>query len=69
MLEATTEFADRVRGESMQAWGVNEARDLGVEEVLLDAGAHIADVWKQYAEGFASASAPDGMMVPDIRDR
>ena len=51
VLEASTEFADRVRGESMQAWGLKEARELGVEHVLLDAGAHITPVWKQYMEG------------------
>ena len=51
VLEASTEFADRVRGESMQTWGVKEARDIGVDKVLLDAGAHITPVWKQYLEG------------------
>jgi 2-polyprenyl-6-methoxyphenol hydroxylase-like FAD-dependent oxidoreductase len=44
VLEATEEYRDRVRGEAMQAWGVKEARDLGVEQVLLDAGAHISPV-------------------------
>ena len=47
VLEASTEYEDRVRGESMHAWGVNEARELGVEPVLLEAGAHVAPVWKQ----------------------
>ena len=53
VLEATTEYEDRVRGESMHAWGMKEARNLGVEAVLLDAGAHIAPLWKQYIEGSA----------------
>jgi 2-polyprenyl-6-methoxyphenol hydroxylase-like FAD-dependent oxidoreductase len=67
VLEASTEFADRVRGESMQAWGVKEARDLGVEQVLLDAGAHIAPVWKQYMEGVGDVGdIPMAMMIPDI---
>ena len=67
VLEASTEFADRVRGESMQPWGVNEARELGVEEVLLDAGAHITSVWRQYMEGAdAVGDIPMAMMVPDI---
>jgi 2-polyprenyl-6-methoxyphenol hydroxylase-like FAD-dependent oxidoreductase len=48
--EATTEYEDRVRGESMQPWGVAEARALGVEQVLLDAGAHTASMWNQYDE-------------------
>ena len=67
VLEASTEFADRVRGESMQPWGVNEARELGVEQVLLDAGAHITSVWRQYMEGTdAVGDIPMAMMVPDI---
>ena len=67
VLEASTEYEDRVRGESMQAWGLKEARDLGVEAVLLDAGAHIAPVWKQYMEGADEpADIPMGMMVADI---
>jgi 2-polyprenyl-6-methoxyphenol hydroxylase-like FAD-dependent oxidoreductase len=67
VLEASTEFADRVRGESMQAWGVKEARDLGVEQVLLDAGAHITPVWKQYMEGAGDVGdIPMAMMIPGI---
>jgi 2-polyprenyl-6-methoxyphenol hydroxylase-like FAD-dependent oxidoreductase len=67
VLEASTEFADRVRGESMQAWGVKEARDLGVEQVLLDAGAHITPVWKQYMEGVGDVGdIPMAMVIPDI---
>ena len=67
VLEASTEFADRVRGESMQTWGVKEARDIGVEEVLLDAGAHVTPVWKQYMEGAGDVGdIPMAMMVPDI---
>ena len=67
VLEASTRYEDRVRGESMHAWGLKEARDLGVEQVLLDAGAHIAGVWKQYAEGVGAAGEiPVSMMVPEI---
>jgi 2-polyprenyl-6-methoxyphenol hydroxylase-like FAD-dependent oxidoreductase len=67
VLEASTEFADRVRGESLQAWGVKEARDLGVAQVLLDAGAHITPVWKQYLEGAGDVGdIPMAMMIPDI---
>lgn len=67
VLEATTEYPDRVRGESMHVWGVKEARELGVEETMLDAGAHIAPVWKQYAEGIGEvAEFPMAMMLPDI---
>ena len=67
VLEASTEFPDRVRGESMQAWGVAEARTLGVEDVLLDAGAHISTVWHQYDEGVPEPMPiPMNIMVPGV---
>jgi 2-polyprenyl-6-methoxyphenol hydroxylase-like FAD-dependent oxidoreductase len=67
VLEASTEYRDRVRGESMQPWGVKEARELGVEQVLLDAGAHVAPVWKQYMEGIGDAGdIPMGMLLPGV---
>jgi 2-polyprenyl-6-methoxyphenol hydroxylase-like FAD-dependent oxidoreductase len=59
ILESSTQFVDRVRGESMMPWGVQEARDLGVEQVLLDAGAHVAPLWMQYDEG-----ADEPAMIP-----
>src|SRR5438132_1104995 len=67
VLEASREYSDRVRGESMQAWGLLEARRLGVEDVLLGAGAHIAGSWKQYVEGIGDAGdIPVGMIIPDV---
>jgi 2-polyprenyl-6-methoxyphenol hydroxylase-like FAD-dependent oxidoreductase len=67
VLEASEEYQDRVRGESMHAWGVKEARELGVEGVMLAAGAHIAPVWKQYGEGIGEAAEiPMAMMVDGI---
>jgi len=67
VLEASTEFPDRVRGESMQCWGVLEARELGVERVLLDAGAHISPVWNQYMEGSPEpAPIPMSMLIPGV---
>src|SRR6202521_350742 len=67
VLEASQQYEDRVRGESMQAWGVKEARELGVEKVMLAAGAHIAPVWKQYGEGIGDAGEiPMAMMVEGI---
>jgi 2-polyprenyl-6-methoxyphenol hydroxylase-like FAD-dependent oxidoreductase len=67
VLEGTTEYEDRVRGESMQPWGVKEARALGVEDALIAAGAHIAPIWKQYSEsGTEPAEIPVAMMVPDV---
>ena len=67
VLEASTEFEDRVRGEQMHAWGVKEARDLGVERVLLDAGAHVTGLWRQYIEGAPGpADLPVSIMVPGV---
>lgn len=67
VLEATTEYQDRVRGESMQVWGVKEARELGIERTLLEAGAHVAPIWKQYAAGAGEAAVyPMEAMLPGI---
>lgn len=67
VLEATEEYEDRVRGESMSVWGVKEARNLGVEQVLLDAGAHVSPVWKQYFEGVPEAlDIPMGLMAAEV---
>jgi 2-polyprenyl-6-methoxyphenol hydroxylase-like FAD-dependent oxidoreductase len=67
VLEATTEYPDRVRGESMQAWGVKEARDLGIEATLLDAGAHVTPIWQMYGEGVGEETIlPMASMVPEI---
>jgi menaquinone-9 beta-reductase len=67
VLEGSVEFEDRVRGEQMHAWGVKEARDLGVEQVLLDAGAHVTRLWRQYVEGAPETiEVPVSMMVPGV---
>jgi 2-polyprenyl-6-methoxyphenol hydroxylase-like FAD-dependent oxidoreductase len=67
VLESSAEFEDRVRGEAMMPWGVNEARQLGVEQVLLDAGAHVAPLWKQYDEGADEpAMIPTSMVIEGI---
>jgi 2-polyprenyl-6-methoxyphenol hydroxylase-like FAD-dependent oxidoreductase len=67
MLESTLEYQDRVRGESMQVWGVKEARNIGVEQVLIDAGAHLAPVWKQYGEGVGeTGEIPMSMMAEGV---
>jgi 2-polyprenyl-6-methoxyphenol hydroxylase-like FAD-dependent oxidoreductase len=67
VLEATTEYQDRVRGESMQVWGVKEARELGVEGTLLEAGGHVSPIWKQYADDAGEVAVyPMGAMLPDI---
>src|SRR5215471_906695 len=67
VLESSVEYEDRVRGESMMPWGVREARRLGVEQVLLDAGAHVSPLWIQYVEGFDEpAMLPMSMMIEGI---
>jgi 2-polyprenyl-6-methoxyphenol hydroxylase-like FAD-dependent oxidoreductase len=68
VLEASEEYEDRVRGESMHVWGVKEARELGVEPIMMDAGAHIAPVWKQYDEFVGEAGEiPMGMFVEGVQ--
>lgn len=67
VLEASVEYEDRVRGESMVPWGVDEARALGVEQVLLDAGAHVAPTWTRYGEASpAGVDLPMHIMRPGI---
>jgi menaquinone-9 beta-reductase len=67
LLEASEVFEDRVRGEQMHTWGVHEARQLGVEQVLLDAGAHVAPLWRNYTEGVAEPfDMPMSIMVPGV---
>ena len=67
VLEATTEYADRVRGESMQTWGVAEARRLGVEPALLEvqAAAFAEDAPNRAARRAVYGQAMD-TMDPDI---
>ena len=55
----------------MQPWGVAEARALGVEQVLLDAGAHVAPAWNHYdsdvpTEISEANPIPVGIMVPGV---
>ncbi len=68
VLESSVEYEDHVRGESLMPWGVKEARNLGVEQVLLDAGAHVAPTWLQYVEGSDEpAMLPMSMMIEGIQ--
>jgi 2-polyprenyl-6-methoxyphenol hydroxylase-like FAD-dependent oxidoreductase len=67
VLEATTAFSDRVRGESMQPWGVAEAQALGVEGLLLAAGAHITPAWKAFGgDGSEVMEIPMSAVVPGV---
>lgn len=71
VLEATEVYEDRVRGETMVPWGVAEARELGIEQAMLDAGAHVSPAWVVYLDRNDPAEReanpiPMAMMVPDI---
>ena len=46
VLERETRFRDRVRGEAIPPWGVAEARELGIESLLLDSCAHPVPIVK-----------------------
>ena len=53
LLERQTEYRDRVLGEGMMPWGVAEARQAGVEEVLLGnpQGSVVLTHWLDYGIG------------------
>jgi menaquinone-9 beta-reductase len=40
VLEAESQFRDRVRGESMMSWGVAEAIELGIYDAMMASGGH-----------------------------
>lgn len=48
VLEATTEFKDRVRGEQVATWGVAEMRELGIYDLLLSSCAQELPWWDVY---------------------
>jgi 2-polyprenyl-6-methoxyphenol hydroxylase-like FAD-dependent oxidoreductase len=59
VLERQERYRDRVRGECLMPWGVAEARRLGVEQVLLDAGG-----------GYATQSLPfDETIDPAVAEQ
>ena len=66
VLEQSEVYEDRVRGEAMVPWGVAEARELGVEQVLLDAGARVSETWFNYHLPDQRDEIPAGMLIPDI---
>src|SRR4051812_40377172 len=71
VLEASLVYEDKVRGESMMPWGVKEARELGVERTLLDAGAVVTPQWFHFDDGVPTEVTkanpiPAGMMLPDV---
>ena len=71
VLERSTEYVDRVRGEYMHPWGVAEAQQLGVIDVLEHAGGVYLTRFVPYDECLtpdqAEASAvPLAVMVPNV---
>ena len=69
VLEASSQYEDRVRGESLLPWGVVEAAELGVLQPLLDADARITTTWVHYdalvpTEASLANRIPAGMMHP-----
>ena len=48
VLEAEEPFRDRVRGEAVMPWGVAEARLMGLESALIEAGANPLPFWDSY---------------------
>lgn len=67
VLEAAERFTDKVRGESIMPWGVAAAEQLGVADVLRDAGAQTSPCWVRYGEGLGEPSRiPVGLLVPGV---
>ena len=51
VLERTTKFSDRVRGEVLVPWGCAEAAKLGLYDLLHDSCAHELRYWDAEIEG------------------
>jgi 2-polyprenyl-6-methoxyphenol hydroxylase-like FAD-dependent oxidoreductase len=45
VLERETRFRDRVRGEGMSPWGVAEAKRLGIDRLMVEAGGRELRYW------------------------
>ncbi|MBA2246802.1 MAG: FAD-dependent monooxygenase [Chloroflexia bacterium] len=51
LVERTTEFHDRIRGETIHPWGAREIRELGLEDIAIDAaGALPQRHWLTYRD-------------------
>jgi menaquinone-9 beta-reductase len=59
VLERQPEYRDQVRGEIMWPWGVCVARQLGLEDALLGAGACVVPKLENYDEGGSSPLVDD----------
>ena len=59
MLERQPKYRDHVRGEILWPWGVRVAQQLGIEQVLLDAGGRVVRWFDFYDEGASSPTRDD----------
>ena len=66
VIERQVQYRDRVRGESLQPWGVAEARHLGVEQTLLGAGGGYATRLATYGEDVDPETAAAGAVPLDL---
>jgi 2-polyprenyl-6-methoxyphenol hydroxylase-like FAD-dependent oxidoreductase len=62
LLEQSTEFEDRVRGEWIAPWGVVEARELGILDTLRELGGHFLSRYVGYDELLQPEAAEAGAM-------
>ena len=62
-LERQARYRDRVRGELLWPWGVQVAQRLGLETVLLDAGALVVRWMHTYDEGSDGPQRDDAGVV------
>jgi 2-polyprenyl-6-methoxyphenol hydroxylase-like FAD-dependent oxidoreductase len=72
IIERTLRHVDRIRGENILPWGVHEATELGILDVLLEAGGHYNTKGFRFGLGIpielARASQIDlSAMVPGVR--
>ena len=71
LLEKSEVYEDRVRGEWIAPWGVREVKQLGIYDLLMNAGGHHLEKHITYDEARAietaeAAAMPLSMFFPDI---
>lgn len=71
VLEKSTVYRDRVRGEWMAPWGVAEAKRLGLYDALIAAGGHHLSTHRGYGDHLAPSEAEAAQLdmsalVPDV---
>jgi 2-polyprenyl-6-methoxyphenol hydroxylase-like FAD-dependent oxidoreductase len=67
LLERQIEYRDHVRGEILWPWGARLAHELGLEQLLLDAGGRVIRWLDSYDEGADGPTREDiGAVIPGI---